>query len=122
MPKKPRRPCRKTGCPNFAEDGELYCSVHKGTAEFEYNHYRRDPETRKRYGRAWKRIRDRHIQAQPLCENCLKQGLHTPAEEVHHRVPLADGGTHARDNLVSLCRSCHMKIHGELGTRAPHKE
>ena len=75
MPSKPKRPCRMTGCPNLADDGELYCSAHKQTAAYEYNHYRRDPETKKRYGRAWKRIRDRHIREHPLCEECLKHGI-----------------------------------------------
>lgn len=120
MPTRPKRPCRMTGCPNLAEDGELYCSAHKKTAGYEYNHYRRDPETKKRYGRAWKRIRDRHIREHPLCEECLKHGIYKPAEEVHHKLPLADGGTHDRSNLISLCRSCHMKAHGALGTRSPH--
>ena len=27
------------------------------------------------------------------------------------------GGTHARDNLMSLCQSCHTKIHHDLGDR-----
>ena len=109
-----------TGCPNLAEDGELYCSAHKKTANYEYNHYRRDPETKKRYGRAWKRIRNRHICEHPMCEECLKHGIYKPAEEVHHKLPLADGGTHDRNNLISLCRSCHMKAHGLLGTRDRH--
>lgn len=120
MPRKPKRPCRINGCPNLAEDGELYCSVHKGTEMYEYNHYRRDPEANKRYGRAWKRIRDRYISGHPLCEDCLSRGIYRPAEEVHHKLPLADGGTHEKNNLVSLCRSCHMKAHGVLGTRTPH--
>ena len=120
MPRKPKRPCRMNGCPDLAEDGELYCSVHKGTDMREYNHYRRDPEANKRYGRSWKRIRDRYISEHPLCEDCLSRGIYRPAEEVHHKLPLADGGTHEKNNLVSLCRSCHMKAHGVLGTRTPH--
>lgn len=120
VPTKPKRPCRMTGCPNLAEDGEFYCSAHKKAANHEYNHYRRDPETKKRYGRAWKRIRDRHIREHPMCEECLERGIFKPAEEVHHKVPLSDGGTHDRNNLVSLCRSCHMKAHGQLGTRDRH--
>ena len=89
-----------TGCPNLADDDELYCSAHKKTANYEYNHYHRDPETKKRYGRAWKRIRDRHIREHPLCEECLKHGIYKPAEEVHHKLPLADGGTHDRSKVV----------------------
>ena len=120
MPRKPKRPCRMNGCPNLAEDGKLYCHIHKGTEMHEYNHYRRDPESNKRYGRSWKRIRDRYISEHPLCEDCLSRGIYRPAEEVHHKLPLADGGTHEKNNLVSLCHSCHMKAHGVLGTRILH--
>ena len=64
-----------------------------------------------------KKIRDRYVQAHPLCEQCLKQGRTTPAEEVHHIIPLSRGGTHSTDNLMSLCQSCHNKIHHDLGDR-----
>ena len=119
MPKKPKRPCRMNGCPNRAGDGETYCPEHKTEAEHFYNRYQR-PTDKNVYGRAWKRIRDRKIRESPMCEECLKHGIYRPAEEVHHRVPLSEGGTHERSNLVSLCRSCHMKAHGELGTRKQH--
>lgn len=62
-------------------------------------------------------IRDRYVQAHPLCEQCLKQGRTTPTEEVHHIIPLSRGGTHSTDNLMSLCQSCHNKIHHDLGDR-----
>jgi 5-methylcytosine-specific restriction protein A len=106
-----------TGCPNFADDGELYCSAHKKAADYEYNHYRRDPETKKRYGRAWKRIRDRHIREHPLCDGCLKEGRLTPVQKVHRILPVSKGGTHAKDNLMSPCQSCHTKVHHDLGDR-----
>ena len=41
-------------------------------------------------------------------------GRLTPAEEVHHKVPLSEGGTHARDNLIALCKSCHARIHAPV--------
>ena len=30
---------------------------------------------------------------------------------------LSEGGTHDRSNLISLCRSCHARIHAERGDR-----
>lgn len=30
---------------------------------------------------------------------------------------LSEGGTHARDNLIALCKSCHARIHAERGDR-----
>ena len=40
----------------------------------DYNRYARTPDSNKKYGRAWKRIRDRYAAAHPLCERCLKKG------------------------------------------------
>ena len=115
MPRKPKRPCSYPGCPNLT-DGQ-YCKEHEAVARRQYNKYERAPDINKKYGRAWKRIRDRYAAAQPLCAMCLKEGRLTPVDEVHHIVPISRGGTHARDNLMSLCRSCHAKIHHDLGDR-----
>lgn len=30
--------------------------------------------------------------------------------EVHHRVPLADGGTDDETNLMLVCKSCHARL------------
>ena len=82
-----------------------------------YEKYGRSPEAKRRYGRAWKRIRDRYASRHPLCEQCLEKGVAVPVEEVHHRVPLSEGGTHDEGNLISLCKSCHSRIHAERGDR-----
>ena len=31
--------------------------------------------------------------------------------EVHHVIPLSFGGTNADENLITLCRSCHLAAH-----------
>ena len=54
-----------------------------------YNKYGRPADNNKKYGRAWKRIRDRYAAAHSLCEMCLKEGRLTPVEEVHHIVPVS---------------------------------
>ena len=115
MPRKPKRPCSYPGCPNLTEG--QYCKEHEAAARRQYNKYERSADVNKKYGRAWKRIRDRYAAAHPLCEMCLKEGRLTPVDEVHHIVPISQGGTHARDNLMSLCRSCHTKIHHDIGDR-----
>jgi len=115
MPKKPKRPCSYPGCPRLA-DGQ-YCEEHSAVARKQYDKYERSADVNKKYGRAWKRIRDRHIKQHPLCEMCLKEGRYIPVDEVHHILPISKGGTHARENLMSLCRSCHNKIHHEIGDR-----
>jgi 5-methylcytosine-specific restriction protein A len=108
MPRKAKRPCAHPGCPALT-DGR-FCEAHAKQDAGEDERYRRDPDTRKRYGRAWKRIRDRYIAAHPLCEQCERDGRLTPAQEVHHIKPLSEGGTHDAENLMALCSSCHSGI------------
>ncbi len=117
MPYKPRRPCAYPGCGRLGESGEQYCEEHTKLERDHYNRYERSADVNKKYGRAWKRIRDRYAQEHPLCEICLKEGRLTPVDEVHHILPVSQGGTHATENLMSLCHSCHTKIHIEIGDR-----
>ena len=115
MPKKPKRPCSYPGCPKLT-DGRFCVELEK-LENKRYEKYDRDPAVRRRYGRAWKRIRDSYVQLHPLCEQCQEKGLLVPTEEVHHRIPLSEGGTHARENLIALCKPCHARIHAERGDR-----
>ena len=115
MPKRPLRPCSHPGCPNLCEG--QFCEQHRVEERRKYDKYERSADVNRKYGRAWKRIRDRYAAEHPLCEMCLKEGRLTPVQEVHHILPVSKGGTHARDNLMSLCQSCHTKIHHDLGDR-----
>lgn len=115
MPRKPKRPCSYPGCPNLTEG--CFCTRHQKEMDMQYERYARDPIARKRYGRVWKRARNRYIAAHPLCEECRKAGRFTPAAEVHHIKPLSKGGTHEESNLMSLCTSCHSRITAESGDR-----
>lgn len=115
MPRRPKRPCSFPGCPKLT-DGR-FCEEHGKVEAKRYEKYDRTPEMKKRYGRTWKRIRDRHIAAFPLCEMCKRKGLVTPAEEVHHIKPLAQGGTNDEENLMSLCKVCHSEITAKEGGR-----
>ena len=120
MPKMPKRSCGFPGCPNLT-DGR-FCEEHAKQENRRYERYQRDPATKRRYGRAWQRIRDRYAAAHPFCEECYKRGVLTPTEEIHHIKPLAHGGTHAEDNLMALCKPCHSRITVEMGDRWPQKE
>lgn len=117
MPMKPKRPCAYPGCPELTD--QTYCDKHRTLARQQYDKYERAPDIKKKYGREWKRIRDKYYKAHPYCERCYAEGRMTPAEEVHHKIPISRGGTHATENLMSLCRSCHNKIHIEMGDRHP---
>ena len=115
MPSKPKRPCAYPGCPKLT-DGQ-YCEEHKVIARRNYNKYERT----QKYDRAWKRIRDRYIHAHPLCEDCLERQRYVPAAEVHHVIPLSQGGLSDVSNLRALCRSCHQKRHIAIGDRKPFR-
>ena len=115
VPSKPKRPCSHPGCPRLTHG--RFCEEHAQQEAKRYEQYDRDPETRRRYGRVWKRIRDAYVQQHPVCELCQQDGRLVPTEEVHHKTPLAEGGTHARENLIALCKACHAKIHAERGDR-----
>jgi 5-methylcytosine-specific restriction protein A len=55
----------------------------------------------------------------PLCERCLAEDIITPADDVHHIVSFMKakdmlsmkGLAYNPENLQSLCRSCHQKLH-----------
>ena len=108
MPMKPKRPCSYPDCGRLT-DGR-FCDEHKQIAERQYNQYLRNSDTNKRYGRAWKKLRARFLLLHPLCEQCKSGSRLTPAEEVHHILPLANGGTNDEGNLMALCKSCHSSI------------
>lgn len=98
MPKKPLRPCSHPGCPNLCEG--QFCEQHRVEERRKYDKYERSSDVNRKYGRAWKRIRDRYAAEHPLCVMCLREGRLTPVQEVHHILPVSKGGTHARDNLI----------------------
>lgn len=72
----------------------------------------------------WKKLREAYFMEHPLCEECLKNGIIKPTEEIHHKKPISTGNddnemkTLAFDsnNLVALCKDCHHKEHKKLGS------
>jgi len=116
MPYKPKKPCAAPGCPNLT-DGR-YCEQHRKLADRDYDRYYRTKENYDRYHNSrWKEIRTAKLHRQPLCEMCMKENRYVTATLVHHILPLSEGGTNAPDNLMSLCDSCHGKIHSSRGDR-----
>ena len=93
MPRRPKGPCSFPGCPNLT-DGR-YCEEHKKQANRSYEKYGRDKVVRRRYGRAWKRIRDSYVKTHPFCELCFEKGIIVPVDEVHHKKPLSEGGSYS---------------------------
>lgn len=71
----------------------------------------------------WLRLRKDTLTAHPLCQRCGRQGLLTPATEVHHIKPVEEALTRAErtrrmydpHNLLALCHACHVQVHTEMG-------
>ena len=67
----------------------------------------------------WKKIRLAKLMQNPLCEICLQNNIITSAVDVHHIQSFVNIFDPLRrkeiaynfDNLQSLCKVCHQKIH-----------
>ena len=77
--------------------------------------------------REWKELRIAKLRSTDgLCEECMRQGIVTPARCVHHVVPIETARTKDEmrrlaidcglQGLMSLCFACHARIHRELGS------
>lgn len=115
MPRKPKKPCAFQGCPQLTHG--RFCETHQKKENNIYEKYQRNPETRKKYGSQWRKIREIHVRTHPFCQECMKQDKFTRVEEVHHILPLSKGGTHSPENLMSLCKSCHSMVSAKEGDR-----
>lgn len=115
MPRKPKRPCSYPKCPRLTEG--RFCDEHLKQENKRYEQYDRDPIVRKRYGNTWRKKRASYVRDHPYCELCFKDGRMVAVEEVHHKTPLSKGGSHDVENLISLCKSCHARIHAKDGSR-----
>ena len=68
---------------------------------------------------AWHRLRGYFFKMHPLCSCCLLHDVVKPAENIHHKKPFLRGKTEEEQwklfldehNLMSVCRSCHDKLH-----------
>ena len=70
---KPKRYYSYPGCPKLTD--RRYCPEHQQKVNSNYEKYGRDKSTKKRYGRAWKRIRDKYAAEHPFCERVLSVEL-----------------------------------------------
>lgn len=67
----------------------------------------------------WRRLRAWKFACNPLCEMCLKEGKTVTAEDIHHITSFMSTNdpeqrsflAYDYNNLMSLCKQCHQKIH-----------
>lgn len=69
--------------------------------------------------KTWQQCRDAYAASVGgLCEECLKDGIITAGEIVHHKIHVSPDTIQNPDvllnwdNLELVCRSCHLKLHG----------
>lgn len=66
---------------------------------------------------AWIKKSKAYRRKHPLCERCLKKGIYTPSQCVHHKIYISrENYKDARitlndDNLEALCHLCHEREH-----------
>ena len=109
MPRRPRKPCAKPGCPELIEPGQTYCIKHRRQ---EYKRYdeQRGTAAQRGYGSRWARYARLFKRANPLCRACLLRGRVTPVEVVDHIAPVTgpdDPRFWDPENHQPLCERCH---------------
>lgn len=107
MAQKLLRPCRHPGCPELTRDG--WCPSHKPR------------QAARRESAAWHGwyslpvwtddLRPGQLFREPFCRACAQRGIRTHATDVDHIRDHKGDWTlfTARDNLQSLCHSCHSR-------------
>ncbi len=70
----------------------------------------RSPERQFIHSTRWRKIREKKLTQDFLCEICLKKGVETLATIVHH----IDGNelNNQWENYMSVCETCHNRLHG----------
>ena len=111
-----QRYCIYPNCSNIAV-GSKYCATHKQKRQQAlaqvYDEQRGSAQDRG-YDARWAKVRLAQLRESPVCQHCHD----AVAVLVHHVKPIAEGGdVYDPNNLLSVCASCHRKIHRELDKR-----
>ena len=105
MPTKHKTFCKFPNCPNLITAADRsYCNDH---AKYRTNFKRHNRFVQGDY--RWNKLSKWYLRNNPLCVKCLSVGLTVAATEVDHIIPRQDGGDNSRENLQSLCKSCHSR-------------
>lgn len=107
MPLSPLKPCLHPGCPELVRSGR--CEAHAQQRREEQERVYRDPESKRLYNSArWQRLRRIQLAAEPWCDDCLAEGVYTPATDVDHDEPhRGDPVKFFTGKLNSKCKQHH---------------
>ena len=100
------RYCAWPRCSNKVEYG--YCAIHEASRQKlpKRRQDNRSPSERG-YDSRWRYFRNSYLAKHTYCEWCGE-----PAEELHHKTPLKEGGNRLdSNNVVAVCRICHRRAH-----------
>lgn len=101
-----RHACGHLGCPAIIPGDQRFCPKHARAVE-----QRRGSAAQRGYDHIWRREREAELQAEPLCRECLKRGILTPATVRDHIIPHRGDKRLFYDpaNRQSLCEPCHNR-------------
>ena len=51
------------------------------------------------------------------CQGCGAIFKNDASFDIHHIIPVSRGGKNELDNLILLCKDCHMRLHGKTTRR-----
>lgn len=111
-PSYPSRICARGHCQIVAVVGTIYCAD-CSKARHRAKHLKYGTAAQRGYDAQWRSARAAIMnRARYLCEH---GGCLLPAKEVHHVVPLSDGGPRLKaTNLIALCEEHHRAAHRNL--------
>lgn len=105
MPSRAPRPCPHPGCAVLTDRGP--CEQHR--KERQQRADTKTPEERRFYSSArWQRIRADQLRREPLCRDCMAEGIVKPARVADHIIPRRQGGSDDPENLASQCWKHHQ--------------
>ena len=99
---RPLRACTYPGCTELVSAGR--CARHQpGQLR---------PSARALgYDADWERLRKMFLRKNPTCAECDRRGVVQAAEEIHHKIPIAERPDLRLNwyNLEALCKPCHSR-------------
>ena len=111
MPSRAKTLCTKCRTALIRVGSGGLCARCKAKSYQQYNRFQRDQESQAFYNsNKWRKLRDKKIKLDPLCEQCRDNDLVVTADMVHHIIERKEGGSDTIDNLQSLCFACHEKV------------
>jgi 5-methylcytosine-specific restriction endonuclease McrA len=97
----PKRPCLVCGT---VSEGS-WCERHKPVWK------QRSPSSRAVHKPGWNKLRARALLRDG--RRCVYCGAGDDGLEVHHVLPVSEGGANTLANVVTICHACHRNAHRE---------